>query len=347
MELEPAYTCSLYAQYTIGLHAWFLEQVRQSNPALSAILHDEQTEKAFTLSGLEGPLVAKGKAFQVQAGERYRWTITALSKPVVQWMAQWLKTLPSTVELRNAPLHIRQVAIAHPATSYAKLWEAARSLSSTVSLSFVSPTSFRRHGHHFPLPVPYNLYHSYLRRWNLFSKIQVGPDEFLDWVDQSVLVLRHQLVSTKVVAGKKGAVTGFTGAIELGLSPKARADDQLVQLFYALSSLAPYCGTGHKTTFGLGQTRLGWQLTELPAIPSMQTLLVERIAELTALFTAQRKRTGGDRATNIAETWATILARREFGESLQVIADDLEIPYETVKTYAKRARQELHNHFLE
>lgn len=29
------------------------------------------------------------------------------------------------------------------------------------------------------------------------------------------------------------------------------------------------------------------------------------------------------------------------GESLQVIAQDLEMPYETVKTYAKLARREL------
>ncbi len=54
-----------------------------------------------------------------------------------------------------------------------------------------------------------------------------------------------------------------------------------------------------------------------------------------------RKRTGGDRAQRVAETWATVLARREFGESLQAIAEDLEMPYQTVKTYAKLARRSL------
>jgi CRISPR-associated endoribonuclease Cas6 len=81
--------------------------------------------------------------------------------------------------------------------------------------------------------------------------------------------------------------------------------------------------------------------SQAPAVPALQTLLAERIAELTALFLAQRKRTGGNRASYIAETWATILARRELGESLQAIAEDLEMRYETVKTYAKLARQEL------
>jgi CRISPR-associated endoribonuclease Cas6 len=39
--------------------------------------------------------------------------------------------------------------------------------------------------------------------------------------------------------------------------------------------------------------------------------------------------------------WATILARREMGESLQIIAEDLEIPYTTAKTYVKLARRML------
>jgi CRISPR-associated endoribonuclease Cas6 len=72
-------------------------------------------------------------------------------------------------------------------------------------------------------------------------------------------------------------------------------------------------------------------------------MLAQRIAELTEQFLAQRKRTGGDRATEIAETWATILARREMGESLIAIAKDLEMRYETVKTYAKLARRALLN----
>ena len=69
--------------------------------------------------------------------------------------------------------------------------------------------------------------------------------------------------------------------------------------------------------------------------------LPERIEELTAIFTAQRKRIGGERTEKVTTTWATILARREMGESLQIIAEDLEIPYTTVKTYVKLARRML------
>ena len=62
--LVPTADYSLNTQYQVGLHAWFLAQVQQTNPKLSQVLHDKQTEKAFTLSGLEGELLAEGKKYQ-------------------------------------------------------------------------------------------------------------------------------------------------------------------------------------------------------------------------------------------------------------------------------------------
>lgn len=346
LQLQPLQDSTLYPQYTIGLHAWFLDQVRQLDPVLSANLHDSESEKPFTLSALQGIAMAPGGLPKLNAQSTYSWTITAFSPPVVAWLTTWLQSPPTEIDLRGAPLRILNWGItqpdpAHLPTTYENLFKTPLPTAPTLALSFHSPTSFRRRGNHFPLPVPTNLFHSYLRRWNNFSNIEFEPEDFLDWVEESVIILRHQVQSVKTVAGKKGAVTGFTGAIELGLTKAALIEPEYVQLFWALGHFAPYCGTGHKTPFGLGQTRLGWTVANTPPAPSLQTLLAERIAELTELFLAQRKRRGGDRATQIAETWATILARRDLGESLQDIAKDLEMPYETVKTYAKLARREL------
>lgn len=339
-ELSSSTGGVLPLQYTVGLHAWFLDQVRQTDPELSAYLHDGESEKAFTISGLNGALIPQGKELFVAADRVYRWYVTGLSQRVATWLSQWVNALPSEVGLRQLPLRILSCQIAKPATTYTALLstEAEKSL----TLSFLSPTSFRRKGHHFPLPVPVNLFHSYLRRWNDFSGRVFATDVFLEWVDEGAIVHRCQLNTTKVQAGKKGSVTGFTGAIELGLSSIAAKNAEGRQLFYALGELAVYCGTGHKTTFGLGQTCKGWVVDrEGPVSASVEDVLATRIAELTEFFEAQRKRTGGNRAIEIAETWATILGRRELGESLQEIATDLEMPYETVKTYAKLARRAL------
>jgi CRISPR-associated endoribonuclease Cas6 len=338
-ELATKVDVSVYPQYTIGLHAWFLDQVRSTDSELSAYLHDGESEKPFTISALDGELVSSGKQLKLFANQTYRWYVTALSDRVAQWLAQWVKKLPSEVNLRNAPLQILACRVVLSPTTYAQLLNAE--YGNNLSLRFISPTSFRRKGHHLPLPVPVNVFHSYLRRWNDFSGIPIDQDTFLAWVDESVLITRHQIASTKVLAGKKGAVTGFTGVVEFSLTKEAVEQPEFCRLFYALGELAPYCGTGHKTTFGLGQTRLGWSSQVIADIPKVESLLASRIEELTEIFTAQRKRTGGDRASEIASKWATILARREMGESLQVVANDLQMPYETVKTYAKLARRAL------
>lgn len=341
LELTPRAASYLYAQYAIGLHAWLLAQIQQTDPDLSKLLHDEQSEKAFTISGLEGDLLVSGKDFKLAVDRIYRWYITGLSPRVVQWLSQWLQNLPEQIDLRNAPLLIRSWDIAFAPTTYLQLLTAEFPLQSTIKLSFTTPTSFRSKGHHFPLPVPENVFHSYLRRWNIFSGMNVDQEEFLKWIDENVIIIRHKIESKKVAAGKKGMVTGFTGAVEFGLGRAAGERSDFVQLFYALGRLAPYCGTGHKTTFGLGQTRSEWLESEALPEVSIQNVLAGRIDELTEKFIALKKRTGGSRASEIAETWATILARRELGESLSDIATDLEMPYETVKTYVKLARRAL------
>jgi CRISPR-associated endoribonuclease Cas6 len=334
---------ALPPQYTTELHSWFLHQIRLINPELSAYLHDGQSEKPFTISSLAG-LSADSRSYQVLSAQTYRWAFTLLSQPVIQGIQQWLRNPPTQVNLRNANFDILHWEIAQPATTYQALLDTAQSGSPSLALQFQSPTSFRHKGNHLPLPMPKNLFHSYLRRWNDFSGIPIDKAEFLEWVDQTVIIVGHQLQSRKVMAGKQGSVTGFMGSIQLGLSKPSQQPPAFVQFFEALGHFAPYCGTGHKTTFGLGQTRLGWsaQAETAPTV-TVQDVLAQRVAELTEQFIVLRKRTGGDRARNIAETWATILARREMGESLLAIAQDLEMPYETVKTYVKLARRSLKN----
>jgi CRISPR-associated endoribonuclease Cas6 len=347
LQLQPLHDATLYPQYTIGLHAWLLDQVRQYDPNLSAYLHDGQSEKPFTISSLQGLTPTPGSDPKLYSRQIYTWAITALSQQVVAWLTEWLKAPPDTIDLRNAPLRIIDWGLNddnpdHPPTTYQQLLDLPMPSTPAINLSFLSPTSFRSRKHHFPLPVPTNLFHSYLRRWNDFSGMVYDQGDFLNWIESAVIIQRHHLQSVKTVAGKRGSVTGFTGAIELALDKSFLSHPDYPQIFMALLRLAPYCGTGHKTTFGLGQTRIGW--TPAPtevAPPTAQDLLAQRVADLTDLFVVQRKRTGGERATKTAETWATILARREQGETLQDIASDLDMPYETVKTYTKLARRAL------
>jgi CRISPR-associated endoribonuclease Cas6 len=338
---------SLSANYTTAFHAWFLHQVRDSDPQLSAYLHDGQSEKAFTISPLNGNLELIANTFLAKADSTYTWTISALSKSLCAWLKTWYGNHPETINLYNGNFAIAQISINQPPTTYNNLWSSSSNLAPRFILTFLTPTCFRSKNHHLPLPISNNIFHSYLRRWNDFAPEAFPQEEFLAWIEKVVYITNYDLECTKVAVAKQGYVTGFIGTVEFAVDLKASQNPDFEKLLSALIKLAGYCGTGHKTTFGLGQTRqigrseVGSGKIEKEAITvtPIQEHLVKRIAELTSLFLQTKKRQGGDRAQNSATVWATILARYELGESLKAIAIDLDMPYETVRKYAQTARK--------
>ncbi|MFN5816989.1 MAG: CRISPR-associated endoribonuclease Cas6 [Pseudanabaena sp.] len=337
--------------YTTALHAWFLHQVRDSDPQLSAYLHDKQSEKAFAISPLNGNLKPIVNSFLAKVDSTYTWTISALSESLCTWLQTWFINHPKTINLYKGSFAIEQIRINQPPTTYNNLWSSSLNLDPRFTLAFLTPTCFRSKNHHLPLPIPANIFHSYLRRWNDFAPEAFPQEEFLAWIEKVVYITNYELNCTKVAVAKQGYVTGFTGTVEFAIDLKTSRNSDFEKLLSALIKLANYCGTGHKTTFGLGQTRLirkdevgNWKNEKQSIVATpIQEHLIKRIAELTELFLQTKKRQGGDRAQNNATIWATILARRELGESLTDIAIDLDLPYETAKGYVKRARKTLDN----
>ncbi|MBF2056631.1 MAG: CRISPR-associated endoribonuclease Cas6 [Cyanobacterium sp. T60_A2020_053] len=325
----------LFPDYSKGLHAWFLDQVRQLCPDLSQRLHDYPEEKGFTISRLQGNYLELENKVFLKQDSVYSWYLSIFSPELMKWLKIWFDKFPSHLGLHHAPLLIQEVRFSSAPSTYENLWQSK--LITNFSLTFLSCTSFRRHNHHYPLPHPPNLFQSYLRRWNQFSQKVFSQDSFIDWVDKFVIIRQYNLQSTKVAGGKKGSVTGFIGSIELYLGHNYQDFGDYSQLFSTLCRFALYCGTGHKTTFGLGYTRLGWAEIDNNTVEQTENSLSGRIDELLAIFLAKKGTKGGNRAKNICISYAEIVAKKELGQSLQDIALELEMPYETVKTYSKRA----------
>jgi CRISPR-associated endoribonuclease Cas6 len=258
LTLKPERDLILHPQHTTQLHGWFLDRIRQIDPELSQQLHDGQDEKAFTISQLQGS-IPTGKTY-LNAQNTYEWQVTALSHSLCNGLRQWLDLLPSRVELNSGNYQILNARSCYPPTTYAEIWQQSTLASAPLELTFTTATSFRKRGNHLPLPIPENLFHSYLRRWNYFATEKFEQEPFLEWVNECVVILRHDIRSIKVQAGKRGSVTGFIGSVQLGLTTKAQQQPAYVQLVHALIACAPYFNTGHKVTFGLGQTQLGWDV---------------------------------------------------------------------------------------
>jgi CRISPR-associated endoribonuclease Cas6 len=337
-QLQVNTQTDLMSNYGVRLHAWFLNEVRKNDPKLSKKWHDNQLEKNFTLSRLQELDFDSKNGLRLMANNLYSWIITGLNAEVVQWLQQWLNAPPTEIKLGEIALTVVSCQVVYPLVTYQSLLTTP--IESSLSLTFSSPTSFRRKKHHFPLPLPYNVFQSYLRRWNNFANYPIDSDIFLQWIDDHVLIARHQIETVKVLGGKRGKVTGFIGTVEYGLSTEGRKNEEFTQLFFALGRLAPYCGTGHKMTFGLGQTRYGWLLDfQFNQVQETKVSLTQEIDNITNILMGFQKRKGGERGLKVCQTRATIFVRQNRGESLKEIAEELKIPYETVKTYAKIARK--------
>ena len=83
----PLFDCELYPQYTIGLHAWFLQQIREQDAELSAYMHDNGSEKPFSMSGLSGQFVSHSQSLQLKKNKTYQWRVNGLCQSVAQGMA--------------------------------------------------------------------------------------------------------------------------------------------------------------------------------------------------------------------------------------------------------------------
>ena len=83
-----------------------------------------------------------------------------------------------------------------------------------------------------------------------------------------------------------------------------------------------------------------YELTTIQ-LENLDRVLASRIEEICSILMQSQQRTGGTRAINTCTKRAKIYARYEIGQSLEEIAQGLNIPYETVKSYVKLTRAEI------
>ena len=149
------------------------------------------------------------------------------------------------------------------AASYGELLEGAREGDHTLRLRFLTPTAISQGDADLPLPVPSKLWAGYAARWRAFAPEMPLPDELDEgverWLRLSDFDLRPARWRYRFVDGKgtDRLIThlGCRGWIEVGLDRKATP--AFAQAFRALAAYSFYCGSGMKTTMGMGQTRLG------------------------------------------------------------------------------------------
>jgi CRISPR-associated endoribonuclease Cas6 len=259
VSLQPTATGEIGHSVGKTLHGLLLNLIGEHDSALAGCLHADAPAKPFTVSPLRGKIKREGNRVLVSPDQTYSVRYTTLSDELFNALSQILlgKFLyRGQVTLDGAEFQVQDVVV-EPAksrgwgqmSSAQDVWERARP-AVEITLRFASPTTFHQRGLNLLFPIPSNVFHSYRERWNAFTPFPID-EGFIPWVEQNVAVEAHEL-RTQMIWFGDFQLHGFTGWCRY--TAKDQDATRLTQL-NALADFAFFCGTGQKTTQGMGQTR--------------------------------------------------------------------------------------------
>ena len=244
-------------------HSLFMEWLRDADPDFASHLHLGQGPKPFTISDLRGKRPRPYQPESDRVKNRYWLRFTTCQEPLSALLVERvLPNLPAQITLADMPFELLG-ATCDPAdhswagsSSYQELAQghmlAARQPGDRLELQFASPTTFHLKGKkHQPFPLPELLLGSWLKKWNAFAPIAF-PLESRPFAAESLAVSRYRLRTIPARYGKATYI-GFVGRCTFRILER---DPYWLRLVHTLAHFAFYCGTGHKATQGLGQTRV-------------------------------------------------------------------------------------------
>ena len=258
-----------------GVHGFWFQHWNKVDPDIADGLHAARQTSPYTLSPLMGlPRPAQKGNIEIPRGWNAWFRVTTLTKPLSEALLEgWVPGLerlkvikipqPANQQDGDTPgirwklNGISLTADEHPwagRTTYGQM--AGERLVNTRPpvhwrVHLATPTAFHGTAGHLPFPLPNSLINSWQRRWQEFAPIAL-PDEMPDLVRQQVVISSYQLKTIPVREGQRLTV-GCVGRLSLRALKMHPAHRAAVDL---LAAFAFYAGSGHRTTQGMGMTRL-------------------------------------------------------------------------------------------
>ena len=192
------------------LHALFLTLVSSVDQALGDRLHEQKTEKAFTLSPLQvSDRSRRDYTLQweykqpVPAGTPCWWRISLLDEALFSHLTPlWLNLNPAH-PWRIGPADLQITSILGTAQStqswanfspYTQLYEQASDSTRQLAFSLCTPATFRQGKYDSALPTRECVFQSLLNRWNRYSGMAF-PENLIEWLFPCFFDLRTELVN--------------------------------------------------------------------------------------------------------------------------------------------------------
>ena len=248
-------------------HAAFLAIIRQSNPELAEKLHAQSAQKPFTVSPLIAEAKKRDNLLHIKAGTDCRLRFTFLDDALfTDFGRAFLKFKLPMIRLGDATFQVKQL-VSHATenqdwsgnTTYADLVQSAKA-ETQIRLKFHSPTAFRtltprgQKTYNHTQVDPLRCYQSWINKWNTFAPMQFDRTELCAFVAEHARVSRSETRTQALNFGRHIEI-GWAGTCTLCFDPESAFDERLLCAANCLADFAFYCGTGYKTTMGMGQTK--------------------------------------------------------------------------------------------
>lgn len=236
----------IHAVRAHALNGLFHAELGKRHAALVEALHHGEGPMPFSLTPL----------FDAEEATFTGFRVGVLAADVGEAVAEtWggLAAKRADVQLGSARLSVLGVEPEAPALTYEQLLTTAPVMHG-VRLRFETPVRFKSG----LLPTPRAVWQGYAQRWEKFAPELTLPPEFMRWVGYAVeatdLALEGRHAPAENTVEWKGAMGEVEYQATINELPASRAPDYL-QAWQALARLAEFCGTGEKSTMGLGRTR--------------------------------------------------------------------------------------------
>lgn len=253
-----------------ALQGMFLNLMGEVDPAVAARLHDDSRYRPYTLSPLGVEMGARGnfQGFQLPRHQMLRretpcyLRVTLLDDALFPTFARYfLDRAEPTFQLVETEFLVTNVIATseqHPyvqAATYDEMIARAQRAASQrrFRFSFLTPTSFRTGDIDMPLPIPRLVFQSYLRRFQEYHPYPFLP-EIETLIEQQTGVAEIRQLHTEILRTKNVPLVGFVGDVTFEISK--HAPPEFIVQMNLLANFAMFCGTGRKTTVGMGQTIL-------------------------------------------------------------------------------------------
>lgn len=256
LKLKPIVEDHLPLSHGTFAYAAALELFLRKDETLAKALHEAKTYKPLTVSPLLNADVKSGGNFILSPEEIYTWRLTGLTQEVSEHLIQFAPEIGG-VRIGNAVFSIVDVAKTskdHPDAgqeTYENLWEkwGKSEPPKSVTLCFLTPTTFRVGRFEHPFPTPRLVFGSILDTWDHFSPNRIG--QIRDLVEECIVLTNWKGETRRVEMGSHRTV-GFVGKFTYRVLEESSEIRRLVGL---LAEFSFYSGAGWQTTHGLGQVR--------------------------------------------------------------------------------------------